>query len=234
VLRGTYVYPPRTHVLNIFKTESQGDFTDCEKELLGLVGKIFSSSISRYSQHLKSRDFVSLFDRETEKTGRILAIIDDKKQQIYCSHLFAEKISGIFGSSAISDSMNKFYAIAENRTGDSIRLLKRDTRIAFGGYDFEISPQYVYNEEGQHKYFFITITEGGAMEPKRARIPADENYNFTPRESEIAKLLLRGLDNGQIAEELYLNTSTVKFHIGNIYEKLGVRNRVSAIAKLTE
>jgi hypothetical protein len=112
VLRGTYEYPPPSHVLNIFKTGRQGDFSDYEKKLLETVGRVFSSGIARYKQHLQSRDFRRLLDFETEKTDRALAVIDDKKQQVYCNRRFAEKISGIFGASSVSESMNKLYAAA--------------------------------------------------------------------------------------------------------------------------
>jgi DNA-binding CsgD family transcriptional regulator len=232
VLRASYAYLPPTHVLNVFKTESQGDFSSAEKKFLELVAGVFSCSVSSYKQYLGCKDFISLLDFETEETKRILAIVDDEKQQIYCNHSFAEKISGIFGSTAISESMNKFYAVAETRLGVPFRSINRNVKIAFGRYDFEIAPQYVSREEGRRKYFSIAISDSGDREPKRRGPALGENYNFTLRESEIAELLLRGSDNNEIAEELCLSVGAVKFHIGKIYEKLGVKNRISAIIKL--
>ena len=52
---------------------------------------------------------------------------------------------------------------------------------------------------------------------------ADER--LTPRESEVAKLVLRGHGNKVIARELGLKVGTVKIHVHNIYRKLGVPNR---------
>ena len=53
----------------------------------------------------------------------------------------------------------------------------------------------------------------------------------TPRELELLLLLESGLDNLQISAQLSLSMSTVKWHLSNLYCKLGVKNRAAAIAK---
>jgi len=58
-------------------------------------------------------------------------------------------------------------------------------------------------------------------------IPGDD---LTERERDVLKLLIKGLSNQEIAEQLIISPSTVKYHIGNIYSKLGVDNRVSAVS----
>lgn len=54
---------------------------------------------------------------------------------------------------------------------------------------------------------------------------------LTPREREVWKLLSNGASNAEISQKLFVSESTVKFHIRNIFHKLGVKNRVEA-AKL--
>ncbi len=58
--------------------------------------------------------------------------------------------------------------------------------------------------------------------------------SFSDREKEVAALLLRGLSNKQIAQELGVSTRTAEFHISNIYAKLGVSSRAEAIIKLAQ
>lgn len=53
--------------------------------------------------------------------------------------------------------------------------------------------------------------------------------NLTPREYDVLVLLVQGLKNPQIAEELVVSVSTVKFHVGTILKKLGVQNRTQAV-----
>ena len=52
---------------------------------------------------------------------------------------------------------------------------------------------------------------------------------LTEREKEVILLLAEGLSNQQIAEKLYLSINTVKYHTQNIYQKLGVHNRMLAV-----
>lgn len=49
---------------------------------------------------------------------------------------------------------------------------------------------------------------------------------LTEREHEVALAVGRGLSNAEIAQELFLSVPTVKAHIGRLFSKLGVENRV--------
>ncbi len=53
---------------------------------------------------------------------------------------------------------------------------------------------------------------------------------LSPREREVLALVAEGLTNSQIAERLVISTETVKFHLRNIYQKLGVSTRTEAAA----
>ncbi|MEH3148757.1 MAG: LuxR C-terminal-related transcriptional regulator [Methylobacterium frigidaeris] len=53
----------------------------------------------------------------------------------------------------------------------------------------------------------------------------------TPREVELLRLLDAGYDNARIAAELSLSLPTVKWHLSNIYSKLGVSRRSAALIR---
>jgi two-component system, NarL family, response regulator DevR len=53
--------------------------------------------------------------------------------------------------------------------------------------------------------------------------------DITPREREILTLLARGLSNVAIGQRLYISAATVKFHVGNVMQKLGARRRAEAV-----
>ena len=59
-----------------------------------------------------------------------------------------------------------------------------------------------------------------------------EAYALSERECEIAKHLIAGRNNKEIASIMYLSPNTVKVHASNLYRKLGVTNRVQAVRVL--
>jgi len=52
--------------------------------------------------------------------------------------------------------------------------------------------------------------------------------DLTVRELEILRLVAAGFPNGAIAAQLWITEQTVKFHLSNVYRKLGVQNRTQA------
>lgn len=54
---------------------------------------------------------------------------------------------------------------------------------------------------------------------------------LTRRENQLLELIAQGNTNKQISEMLFISEQTVKWHLHQLYGKLGVRNRTSAIAK---
>ncbi|MCW9034454.1 MAG: response regulator transcription factor [Rhodospirillales bacterium] len=60
---------------------------------------------------------------------------------------------------------------------------------------------------------------------------ADPLETLSPRETELLKALADGLTNSQIAKSLNISLNTVKFHLKNLYQKLGVGSRSQAISR---
>jgi len=67
-----------------------------------------------------------------------------------------------------------------------------------------------------------------APERPRRDTPRHERHLLTSRELEILRLLADGRSNRQIARRLRLSPHTIKFHLSNVYRKLGVTNRTEA------
>ena len=58
----------------------------------------------------------------------------------------------------------------------------------------------------------------------------DPRESLTGREKTMLAALAKGRTNTELAAELGISVNTVKFHLRNLYEKLGLRNRSQAIA----
>jgi DNA-binding NarL/FixJ family response regulator len=59
---------------------------------------------------------------------------------------------------------------------------------------------------------------------RRPRLPS-----LTERELDVLALVAQGLTNRQISGELFISPATVRAHLENIYDKLGVRSRAGAV-----
>ena len=55
-------------------------------------------------------------------------------------------------------------------------------------------------------------------------------FDLSDREREVLGLIVRGYNNREIGEQLYISRSTVKNHVSNIFSKLNVDNRSEAVA----
>jgi DNA-binding NarL/FixJ family response regulator len=67
-----------------------------------------------------------------------------------------------------------------------------------------------------------------AEQPAVAASLDEHPFGLTPRELEVLGLLAEGLDNREIAEQLFISPKTASVHVSNIYGKLGVESRVAA------
>ncbi|WP_212631250.1 LuxR C-terminal-related transcriptional regulator [Pseudomonas sp. KB-10] len=59
----------------------------------------------------------------------------------------------------------------------------------------------------------------------------DENQDVSSREREILRLVAAGLSNRDIAQAVHLSEATIKWHLHNLFSKLGVRSRTQAVLK---
>ena len=72
----------------------------------------------------------------------------------------------------------------------------------------------------------VTRTDPVAEVHERTRSAQAVLATLTDRERDVADAVARGLSNADIAAELYMGVPTVKTHVGRLFTKLGVENRV--------
>ena len=67
------------------------------------------------------------------------------------------------------------------------------------------------------------------VESWRAHREGPVNLALTEREADVLRLLAWGYRNKEIANQLALSINTVKYHLENLYQKLGVQSRTQAV-----
>lgn len=60
--------------------------------------------------------------------------------------------------------------------------------------------------------------------------PPQPIFDLTDREREVLGLMVSGQSNAEIAEQLVVSLSTVKYHVSKIFERLNAANRAEAVA----
>ena len=81
--------------------------------------------------------------------------------------------------------------------------------------------------EGEEQSLLVQLV-GGALLLEEERVAPP----LTEREREILELVAAGKTNAEIAEAIWIAPGTVRKHLENVYEKLGVHSRTAAVATL--
>ncbi|MFO7300510.1 MAG: response regulator transcription factor [Actinomycetes bacterium] len=68
-----------------------------------------------------------------------------------------------------------------------------------------------------------------ALEEAMPAAKGVDDLGLTDRETEVWRMIARGLSNKEIGDELYLSEATVKTHVSSLLAKLGARSRVQAV-----
>ena len=119
-----------------------------------------------------------------------------------------------------------FEAIRAGASGYLLKDIPLDevaeaVRAVYGGQSL-ISPSMA----GKLLTEFATLARRNEEEPPQQQLPAPK---LTEREMEVLKLVAKGMNNRDIAKELFISENTVKNHVRNILEKLQIHSRMEAV-----
>lgn len=139
------------------------------------------------------------------------------------------------------------WALPDMTGGDVIALMKRrqlPVRIII--YTGDSSPDVLRESVREGAWGFTSKSEDPAVlietiaSVARGRlsvpyvdirtIASDPLEALTARERELLAALANGWTNQQIASRIGISSNTVKYHLKNLYDKLGVNNRAMAVA----
>jgi DNA-binding NarL/FixJ family response regulator len=119
-----------------------------------------------------------------------------------------------------------FEAIRAGASGYLLKDIPLDeladsVRAVYGGQSL-INPSMA----GKLLTEFATLARRDAEEEPAKHAPARK---LTDREMEVLRLVARGMNNRDIAKELFISENTVKNHVRNVLEKLQIHSRMEAV-----
>ncbi len=120
---------------------------------------------------------------------------------------------------------NEMLLIGKGKTGSTtIRCLPAEGRTsAAQSHSFILSIQGIKAGDGLPMGFIVTAKKDSTLSDFR------ESYGLTDRQVQIILLAISGLSNRDMAQRLDLSERTVENHLFNIYNKIGIDNRMELV-----
>jgi len=182
--------------------------------LLNIPGAMYTDYLSRINR----RDPLYMKRITTDDDNRVVMLND---ALLECDSKQVAGYISFLGDYEIGDEVN-FIFRHESRPIAGLALMRGKGEAPFSGES--------YNWELMHRHFELVLKN---HETTRAMVAEDrlvERFGLTKREREVVSLLTAGCSNVEIAESMGRSLATTKTHIANIYEKMGINNRASAVA----
>ncbi len=162
---------------------------------------------------------------EATSGTQVLPLISHSAPDVVLIDLQLPEIDGLACLERIREKYPKVKVILLSVIDDPAEIARALERGACAYVVKSIDPSdlaAVIRQAVAGSFFCFGSLNGGA---------ANKNSNgagLSERETEILGGVARGLSNRAIAKDLWLSDQTVKFHLHNIYRKLGVSNRTEA------
>ncbi|MFS4467839.1 response regulator transcription factor [Maribacter sp. 2210JD10-5] len=189
--------------------------------------RLLESAYESYFESFEKYDLVGFYDKVTPALKDVKRLRPD----IVISEIDLSEMKGIDAIKPLrrKDWGLKIIMVSENNRFD---VVKKAFKKGANGYLTK-----PLNAEKLH-HALTCVKEEGATISNDIVKQIVSNFQrksfkfFSERENQIADYLCKGATYKMIAEKLFVTTSTVNFHIQNIYLKLDVNSKSEALTKL--
>lgn len=183
-------------------------------QILQILLCVYGFTILKRKKELADRPHIKLF-RKILKVTLVFAFL-----------ILAEDSLVIFNIDIYSDLMIRINN--RNYCEDLLSMIYSVTVIRFCFQNLTVEAEHPAAEIPQAA---PVVTEPEMVPQDTPKLKKDfcAEYSLTSRESEILELLLQDNHNQEICEILHISIGTVKTHVHNIYNKVGVKKRLQLI-----
>lgn len=182
------------------------------------------------------RTFLDAFDDfqlvgEAKNGDEAIRLCGDKRAQVVLMDLLMPQVDGVTATKTIRERYPEVRVIALTSFQDEEKVHAALDAGAIGYLLKNVSADELANAIRAAWAGRPTLAPEAtqALIHAVSRAPAP-GHDLTAREREVLALLVRGLNNSEIAKRLVINRSTAKFHVSNILTKLHASSRTEAVA----
>lgn len=216
--------------IGILNTKDQGDFTQRDIILLNYIGKHISMNLNIHLKISKLQNESQIY-LDSMRQLPVGVIILNNRQQILSNNEIAYELCKNMDSNRLHPVAHVVQMVLSKLSTQSISTSSYlETMI--GSVNVKIVPFIVPGMNNQLENYYALYLTPVISTPSVMNELIVNHYKLTEREMEIAKLVVEGLNNKEIAEKLVISSHTVKTHIENIFSKLGVDRRAAIAHKL--
>jgi two-component system, NarL family, response regulator LiaR len=161
-----------------------------------------------------------------------ISLVNEQRPDLVLMDVIMPVMNGIEATRHIHETRPdvKILALSSFQDMDSVRQMLGAGAVGYVLKNASID-DLAHTIRAAHSGKIVLSPEVSTMLLSPAAAPASvrsADFGLTQREREILKLVVSGRNNGEIAAQLVISLSTVKFHVSSIFAKLNVTNRVEA------
>lgn len=209
-----------TYRLSIYKDESQKDFSESEIDLLSCLLPIIRKRYKTFRQMIWQKRNSEIKSDLLNKLACGFIILDEKKQVLDYN---TEAIQYLYELTGISYVNSAVHLLLDE--------IKKQPDHVRKHYQVVLENYSETNDRGLHdKYCCIRICPA-----ESESLPVSSLFAaLSTRELEVVDAFSRGLDYREISRKLFINECTIRTHLRNIYQKLGISNQRKLIFEYTK
>jgi DNA-binding CsgD family transcriptional regulator len=207
--------------LHFASTDPARSFEASDFALADAIAGVLGAAIERIRQHGRTARELDRAQAALALAGVAVVVSDPAAPDLECNEAARHLLSEIVDGDA------RVLELVARRPADAEPHVRRLAVELVGGGTGEL---YAHLKRlGGPEAALVAALE---LRGHHDRIPAHRLAGLTPRERDVATLVVDGLTDREIAARLSLSRHTVGQHAGQIYRKLAVRSRAELIALL--